>query len=256
MFSFICKDIDFAHKLDKPSSPTEEYYKHIHPFNEILFLVRGNVDYTVESETRRLAEGDVVFIPSGKYHFATIDLSEAYERYVCKFPDSLVPDFIRKKMQKSSSFFSGNSALSVLFSQFDAYHNNYSEEEQYVMFISEIKKVMVTVCHDAQSVNRHDDFIEQLLRYIDANLTERISIASLAEEFHYSKSFINNEFKKNMRIPLMQYVRSKKIIAAHQMILSGMKKNEAAEMFGFETYSTFYRAYKKLTDNNLPDFLD
>ena len=66
MFSFVYRDIDFAHKLDKPSSPTEEYYKHIHPFNEILFLVRGNVDYTVESETRHLAEEDVVFIPSGK----------------------------------------------------------------------------------------------------------------------------------------------------------------------------------------------
>lgn len=256
MFSFVYRDIDFAHKLDKPSSPTEEYYKHIHPFNEILFLVRGNVDYTVESETRHLAEGDVVFIPSGKYHFATIDLSEAYERYVCKFPDSLVPDFVKKKMQQSSSFFSGNSALNLLFSQLEAYRNNYSEEELYVIFESEISKVMVTICHEALSVNKHDDFIERLLRYIDANLTERISIASLAEDFHYSKSFINNEFKKHMKIPLMQYVRSKKIIAAHQMILSGMKKNEAAEMFGFETYSTFYRAYKKLIENNITDTAD
>lgn len=256
MFSFVCKDIDFAHKLDKPSSPTEEYYKHIHPFNEILFLVRGNVDYTVESETRRLSEGDVVFIPSGKYHFATIDFSEAYERYVCKFPDSFVPDFIRQKMLTSSSFFCDNSLLSVMFNQFDAYHKNYTEEEQYVMFSSEIRKILIMLCHNAQSVSKHDDFIEQLIRYIDNNLTGHITISSLAEEFHYSKSFINNEFKKHLKIPIMQYVRSKKIIAAYQMILGGMKKNEAAEMFGFETYSTFYRAYKKLIGNNATDISD
>ena len=30
------------------------------------------------------------------------------------------------------------------------------------------------------------------------------------------------------------------------MILGGAKKSDVAEMFGFETYSTFYRAYKQL----------
>ena len=48
MFEFHYKDIYVSHKLDKPSSPTEEYHKHIHSFNEILFFVRGNVTYTVE----------------------------------------------------------------------------------------------------------------------------------------------------------------------------------------------------------------
>ena len=60
MFGFAYKNIDFAHKLDKPSSPTEEYYKHIHSFYEILYFVKGKTTYTVESETRRLNEGDIV----------------------------------------------------------------------------------------------------------------------------------------------------------------------------------------------------
>ncbi len=256
MFSFVNKEIDFAHKLDKPSSPTEEYYKHIHPFNEILFLVRGNVDYTVESETLHLTEGDIVFIPSGKYHFATIDLSVPYERYVCKFPDTFVPEFIKKKMLTSSPFFCGNSNLYVLFSQFDNYFKNYTDEELHIMFSSEIRKLMVMLCHNAQSAKKHGNFIEQLIRYIDNNLSNHISVESLCEEFYYSKSFINNEFKKHMKIPIMQYIRSKRIITAYQMILSGMKKNEAAEMFGFKTYSTFYRSYVKLIKNSTTDISD
>ena len=66
MFSFVYKNIDFAHKLDKPSSPTEEYYKHIHSFYEILYFVTGKVTYTVESESRPMCEVDIVFIPHGK----------------------------------------------------------------------------------------------------------------------------------------------------------------------------------------------
>jgi hypothetical protein len=48
----------------------------------------------------------------------------------------------------------------------------------------------------------------------------------------------------------MQYVRSKKIIIAHQLILGGMKKSEVAEKLSFENYSTFYRCYKKMIDSS------
>ena len=44
----------------------------------------------------------------------------------------------------------------------------------------------------------------------------------------------------------MKYIRTKKIIAVRQMILGGAKKTEAAELFGFENYSTFYRTCKSI----------
>ena len=251
MFSFVSQDIDFAHKLDNPSSPTEEYYKHIHTFNEILMLVHGNVDYTVESESHRLNDGDIVFIPSGKYHFATVDLSVKYERYVCKFPDSFIPEYMRKKLTSGSVFFFNSKKYSVLFNRLDSYYEQFTDEEIYTLFRCEIIKTMVMLCHDVQPALKHNDFFDLIIEYIDSNLQQRITAETLSEEFHYSKSFINNEFKRHMKIPLQQYIRSKKIIAAHQMILSGMKKNEAAEMFGFETYSTFYRAYKKLIEQTV-----
>lgn len=59
MFSFVSGGIDFAHKLDAASLPTESYYKHVHAFNEIIFFVEGDVDYTVESETRHLFPGGI-----------------------------------------------------------------------------------------------------------------------------------------------------------------------------------------------------
>ena len=45
-------------------------------------------------------------------------------------------------------------------------------------------------------------------------------------------------------------IKTKKIIAAHQYILQGMNKTKVAEMFGFDEYSTFYRAYLKIMNNN------
>lgn len=245
MFSFVYKSIDFAHKLD-PCSPTEEYYKHIHYFYEILFFVRGNVQYTVESETKQLKEGDIVLIQPGKFHYATVDLSVPYERYVLKFPEHLIPENIREKVTGKNSFYSNTKKYEVVFNQFDAYQQKFSDDELYLMFLCETLKLIVMICHEpVQSEKKHGVFIDSIIDFIDANIKNPISMQTLTKEFHYSQSFINVEFKRHMKIPVMKYIRLKKIIAAHRMILSGTKKSVVAEMFGFDDYSTFYRTYKK-----------
>lgn len=247
MFSFVYKNIDFAHKLDKPSSPTEEYYKHLHSFYEILFFISGKVNYTVESESRQLMEGDIVFISPGKYHFAEVDLSASYERYVLKFPKSYVPDYVEKQLDSGSSFYDNAKRFSVMFNALDSYVEMYTEDEIYTLFLAEVSKLMVLLCHKMPSTgNRRNKFINSIIGYINANISKPINTQILADEFHYSKSFINIEFKRQMKIPIMQYIRNKKIMAAHQMIVEGAKKADVAELFGFDTYSTFYRAYKRL----------
>ena len=92
MFSFVYKDIDFAHKMDDSTTPSENFERHMHYFNEILYFVKGDVVYHVESESRQLQPGNIVLIPSGKYHFAVCDLQVPYERYVLKFPDTILPE--------------------------------------------------------------------------------------------------------------------------------------------------------------------
>lgn len=251
MFNFVHKNIDFAHKLDKPSSPTEEYYKHLHSFYEILFLVSGKVVYTVESESRQLCEGDIVFIPPGKYHFAEVDSSVPYERYVLKFPKSNVPDYIEKQLDSGSSFYDNSKRFSVMFNSLDSYIDQYTEDEIYSLFLAEVQKLMVFLCHRTPCKDsRHNEFINSIIDYVNANISKPINSQTIAEQFHYSKSFINIQFKRKMKIPIMQYIRTKKIMAAHQMIIGGAKKADVAELFGFDTYSTFYRAYKNAIKND------
>lgn len=251
MFNFVYKDIDFAHKIDNPSHPTEEYYKHIHHFYEILYLVRGNIDYTVESETHKLTGGDLVFIAPGKFHYATVDLSVPYERYVFKFPEKLLPEFILDKLNGKSSFFFDSEKYREQIEEFDKIFQAYSQEELYVIFSCGLLKLIVMLCHEPlHKAESNNDFISRIIDYINANLGQQITMQTLTEKFHYSKSYINIEFKRQMKIPIMKYIRLKKILAAHKMIINGTKKSVAAEMFGFENYSTFYRAYKSLIEPN------
>ena len=252
MFSFVYRNIDFAHKIDNPSSPTEEYFKHMHAFAEILYFISGDVNYTVESETRALQPGDLVFIAPGKFHFATVNLEKCpYERYVLKFPALLIPDYLKNSLYSHAPFFADIQNYADIFSKLDEYADAFSQEEVNTLFNCELSKLLIfmnrTAGTDRQNTN---EFIDKIITYVDSHITEAITLDSLAATFLFSKSYICNEFKKHMKIPIMQYIRSKKILFAHSLITNGMKKVEAAEMVGFINYSTFFRAYRKMLQNN------
>lgn len=247
MFRFEYKDIDFSYKIDRASDPKDNYQRHMHYFNELIYFIDGDVKYTVESDTMQLKKGDLIFISPGKYHFAQVGKEAVYERFVLKFSDSVMPPFLREKMHAANSFFGEHKELQALFTQLDSYYNNFTNEELYSLFVCEIVKTMILLCKTPQDVNRqYNTLLSPILRYIDENIQSPISPDSLSEHFHFSKSYIGNEFKKYIKMPLMQYIRTKKIIAAHNMLLAGRKKTEVAELFGFEDYSTFYRTYLKV----------
>lgn len=256
MFSFSYNGIDFSHKKGIASEPMDDFGKHLHPFNEILIFLNGDVTYNVESRSRKLEEGDLVIIKQGLYHFADISKSETYERYVFKFPVSVLPHFVEDKLETQSPFLTNVKKYLMLLNQFDSYYGNYSDEETYYLFISELTKLLIMMLKEpTRADSNSDDVITRLIEYIDENIQSNISLDTLSREFNYSKSYISNEFKNNMKIPVMQYVRYKKIIAAHQMILAGAKKSVVAELLDFNDYSTFYRSYVKIighapTDRN------
>ena len=244
MFRFIYKDIDFSYKIDTANDPADDYTRHMHPFNEIIFFIGGEVTYTIEDESAKLNSGDFLFIPAGKYHFADINRTKLYERYVLQFPNSILPDFLVAEFHDLNHFLGSHKELNNQFSQFDSYYGNFSEQELYTLYLCELIKIMVLVGRQPADIQRQcNEVLSPIIRYIDENLQEPITLESLSNRFNYSKSYISSEFNRQMHISIMRYIRTKKIIAAHNMLLAGKKKGEVAEYFGFHDYSTFYRAY-------------
>ena len=136
-----------------------------------------------------------------------------------------------------------------VFSRFDFYNDfgDYSEDELKAVFVADVIKLLIALSKAPSAApNRINAVIADIITYIDENIHTNLSLDELSELFHFSKSYLSNEFKRAMKISIMQYVRMKKIIAAHQLILQGEKKSRVAEQFGFDNYSTFYRQYMKL----------
>ncbi|KIL39078.1 cupin [Gordoniibacillus kamchatkensis] len=45
-----------------------EGYMHSHPHEQLTYVVRGEFDFTIGGEVRRVREGDSVYIPGGAKH--------------------------------------------------------------------------------------------------------------------------------------------------------------------------------------------
>jgi YesN/AraC family two-component response regulator len=151
-----------------------------------------------------------------------------------------------KKIEENDITFIKSTSARETLDNFDLYFHTLSDDDLFVVFVCETLKILTLARHSvSQPTERKPEIINLIISYINANIQKPITMKTLVDEFHYSRSYISMEFKRHMSVSIMQYIRYKKIYAVHELILNGAKKQETAEKFGFETYSTFYRAYKK-----------
>jgi AraC-like DNA-binding protein len=86
--------------------------------------------------------------------------------------------------------------------------------------------------------------IQDILKYLNDNLHEPISLDHLTKKFYISKNHLNVLFRKETGITINQYIRIKRLVLARREIRNGCTAEEAAYKVGFNDYSNFYRAYK------------
>lgn len=248
MFSFVYKDIDFAHKYDEPNSDSEQYGKHMHPFVEILYFISGNISYVVENEKRKMKPGDMIYIQPGKFHFADIDQKIGYERYVLKFPETLIPNHIKNNLKHRSCFFHLNSEQINLFKTIEHYSLVMKKEDMYLICLAKLYELFALIDNSHQFIETKgkENTLNRIIEHIENHLEENINLTSISNDLNISESHICNIFKKEMHISIMRYIRSKKIIHAHSLIQAGQKPLDVCALMNFNDYSTFYRQYLKV----------
>lgn len=252
MFNFDYKEIDFAHKLNGHTLPSDDFKKHMHDFYELIFFVHGDVDYMIESKSKKLVSNDIILIPAGLLHYGVANVDVEYERYVLKFPLRLINDTLAKEIQDFTCFSGNYPALKELFIKLDNIYNNYSDEHKYILMVNTLSEILINMQNKSKVSDEligvyHNPVVSKVIAYINENIKKNITLTDICNDLNFSRAHISNEFSRVMKIPVMTYIRYKKIIAAHQKILEGnVKINEVAYEYGFEEYSTFYRNYIKI----------
>lgn len=93
-----------------------------------------------------------------------------------------------------------------------------------------------------------DDRFSALLDYVKQHFTEELTTERLAERFSYSKAHLCRKFKKNLGIPITDYIHICRIEYAQHLIKENkMELTEIATKCGYNSYSYFSQKFHQMS---------
>lgn len=259
---YLTGDFRIFHIVDHKK---KDFSFHYHDFNKILIFIRGNVTYCIEGCSYELRPYDVVFVKAGEVHKPVINSDADYERIIIY----ISPDFIssyqnenydlnycfqKAAAEKSNVLRMNSFHRSKLYEVACELEKSFLEEDYaselyhnvlFLEFMIQLNRATLHNHIDYVSTNASNPKILAILEFLNTNLADDISIDSLSEQFFISKYYLMHTFKEETGYTIGNYLTTKRLLHARDLIQSGTPITEACFSSGFKNYSSFSRAYKK-----------
>ena len=88
-------------------------------------------------------------------------------------------------------------------------------------------------------------YIADILNYIDQSIDEDLSLKNIADKFHLSKGYLCRLFKEHTSTTVHEYICTKRISKAKQLLATGHTVQETIAKTGFNDYANFIRRFKE-----------
>lgn len=85
--------------------------------------------------------------------------------------------------------------------------------------------------------------LEQITAYVDANLTKRLTLKQIAEQFGVSVSTVTQLYQKRTNTTFHQFLTARRMEMARNLIAQGKPLESVGKEVGYQDHSTFYRAF-------------
>ena len=238
----------------------KDFSYHYHDFHKIIIFISGKVTYHIEGKAYHLKPRDILLVSQGAIHKPEIDPSVPYERYIFWIRDNLscqeLNTCFQKANDRSFNLVRADSALQERLKdllpeieqtlQNKHFGDTVLRNALFTQFMIYINRIFLrTSSSPDKKTYSSDTQVEQLLKYINRNLSENLSIDQLANRFFFSKYHMMRKFKNETGYTIHNYITSKRLLMARSLISQGMPVMKAAQASGFHDYTTFVRAYKK-----------
>ena len=208
-----------------------EYY-------DLTFVLEGEMVYSADGSRITLRKNDILFLPPNtvrerfagtrRVHYVSFNFLADEE---VQFP---FPVYSPKSVTQEIRTAVLNFPMSHLIP------NTHSHEKclhllNYILF----------VLMDQQRIETQNPHVHQMLRFIEAHISEPLSLQRISEEACLSREYASHLFRREMGKTLTDYVVGQKMELAKEMLLGGeMSLSDVASSLGYEDYNYFSRAFK------------
>lgn len=236
---------------------------HSHNYYELLYCRSNcNVEYLIGTDRYLLQKGDIVFISPGVSHRPLLptEMQEPYVRDIIW----LSTDFVQQLYNVLPSDFSpamshlrllrtSPETRELLGHYFDIGVRETERKEvcwhaavvaNTILLMTLLRRAAENTASEPLHAEK-PELLEQIIRYVEEHLSEKITLTETAKRFWVSESTICQTFRKRMGASFYRYVIQRRLIAAKVLIGRGIPLEELSVQVGFSDYSAFYRAFRQ-----------
>lgn len=228
------------------------FKSHSHNMVEVYYFLRGNARFVIEGNIFPLERGNILVIASGQTHNLLLEESAAYERIAILIDTMSVPkefDIISEHIYGGENLFELTKDEQIWFEQsFDLITKTPDEIQKKLVFslATMVFSLLSTKLTRTTVPKVQDDMIKKAINYINKNLSNELSLEIIANALYCSKVSLNRKFREIMGCTLWEYVIRRRIYAARQRLFFGESVTDTYQKSGFNDYSSFFRAYKRI----------
>lgn len=268
-------------KFDPPNPTiTDQFFEFYHLYDEspntinsrfcfyyeMIFFLSGDVNYTIEDRHYKLRPGDLLLISKSDTHHADLSSCKPYERieiyltdmffqymqtffqedFTSCFTDAISKDYRLMRLDNKNIIHLKQLCTRISKARGNAKIGNTALICAYLMeFLVYVNRAYYDALDSIKDDITPNPKINQLIAFINDNLTEDLSLDFLANEFYISKYYLSRKFKEFTGLSLYQYIMKKRLLLARDMLRNGASVMNACFLCGFNDYSNFFRAFKR-----------
>ncbi|WP_432410032.1 AraC family transcriptional regulator [Rasiella sp. SM2506] len=250
-------------------------------FFELVLILDGEGTQCINYNEYPYGKGSIFLLPPLKCHSFTIEKPSKF--VFLKFNDSFFKTINRNTIDRNEWFKEAAYILSnynqlpgdIIKKEADRQHierlidmilqesRGFGEES-----ISLITSLMTSVLeilirnvkrgsHYEVLQNNADERITKMLTYINENInkTELLKIENLAEVFRMSSTYVSEFFKKQVNMPLREYIIKAKLkLVEIRLLNSDFTLTEIADELSFTDVSHLSKTFKRYTGTSIREF--
>lgn len=260
----------------KTSSPSRDY--HSHNYLELLYVLDGQANHTLEQQSSIISKGDYLIIDYGKVHKYHQIGNTPLRLLNCMFIPRLFDETLNNRYQleeitKNHMFKFNFHTLkehpaNVIYHDTDNHVRNtlekmlveYTEKSLGYQEIMRSHLIILLVemirqVKDSNLTESENELVNLVSNYVQKHFSEKPLLQIIAEKYNYSVSHISRTFKQETGQTLQEYIRSIRIHESCRLLANTSNKiSDIAEMVGYDDAKFFTKIFKKETATSPRDF--
>ena len=213
--------------------------RHEIKFNELTFLISGEMTYYVNDIKYAIASGDIIYVPSDSIRQREIgNTTNDYISINFHSEKQLELDTVLRRCI--------NNEVRLLLNYFESAYSLPSTDRNSKLQL--ILEALIIQIKDNLCESYASPLSAEIISFISSHYTEKITLDDISKITFYSSAYCENEFKKTTGKSIINYLIDVRINAAKSLLSeSSMSCARIATAVGFDDSNYFSRIFKKRT---------